>query len=93
LSREESLTVTDSKGKEIELTDKGDNKYTFRMPDGRVAVDTKFELTIVTPPQSKTAIPTDDKLEVDGRAQAPAAYKLDDYNYFKHVVITSRPRI
>jgi len=79
----ESLTVTDSKGKEIELTDKGDNKYTFRMPDSKVTVDAKFELTIVTPPQSKTAIPTSDKLEVDGKAQTPAAYKLDDYNYFR----------
>jgi len=39
--------------------------------------------SVVTPPQPKTAIPTSDKLEVDGKAQTPAAYKLDDYNYFK----------
>jgi len=79
----ESLTVTDSKGKELDLMDAGDNKYTFRMPDSKVTVDARFEFTLVTPPQPKTAIPTRDKLEVDGKAQTPAAYKLDDYNYFK----------
>lgn len=32
---------------------------------------------------STSVSPTNDKLEVDGKAQSPAAYKIDDYNYFK----------
>ena len=38
----ESLTVLDSWGEEITLTDKGDGKYTFTMPSGRVTVDATF---------------------------------------------------
>ena len=37
-----SLTVTDSKGNELKLTDKGDGKYTFTMPDSKVTVKTSF---------------------------------------------------
>jgi len=36
------LTVTDSKGNEIEVTDKGDGTYTFQMPDGKVDVQAEF---------------------------------------------------
>ena len=41
----ESLTVLDSRGNEIALTDKGDGKYTFTMPASRVTVEASF-----TPP-------------------------------------------
>ena len=34
----ESLTVTNASGKEIEVTDKGDGTYTFKMPVGKVTV-------------------------------------------------------
>lgn len=38
----ESLTVLDSRGNEIALTDKGDGKYTFTMPSSRVTVEATF---------------------------------------------------
>ena len=36
------LTVTDKDGKEIVLTDKGNGKYTFVMPSGKVSVSAEF---------------------------------------------------
>ena len=38
----DTLTITDSKGKEIELTHKGGNEYTFEMPAGRVEIEVSF---------------------------------------------------
>lgn len=38
----ESLTVTDAKGNELDMTAKGENKYTFTMPGGKVTVTPKF---------------------------------------------------
>lgn len=38
----ESLTVLDSRGSEIALTDKGNGKYTFTMPASRVTVEASF---------------------------------------------------
>ena len=38
----ESLTVLDSRDNEIPLTDKGDGKYTFTMPSGKVTVEASF---------------------------------------------------
>ena len=38
----ESLTVLDSRGNEIALTDKGRGKYTFTMPASRVTVEASF---------------------------------------------------
>ena len=38
----ETITVTDSKGNELKLTDKGDGKYTFTMPSGKVEVKATF---------------------------------------------------
>lgn len=38
----DSLRVLDAKGNEVELTEAGDGKYTFIMPDGKVTVDAKF---------------------------------------------------
>ena len=40
--RLESLTVTDKNGRELTLTDKGNGKYTFAMPAGRVTVSAVF---------------------------------------------------
>ena len=47
----DELTVTDSKGKELDLTDKGNGKYTFKMPGTRVEVEVSFKL-IETEPES-----------------------------------------
>ena len=38
----ETLTVTDKNGKEIELTNKGNGKYTFKMPGSKVTVKATF---------------------------------------------------
>ncbi len=38
----ETITVADSKGNELKLTDKGDGKYTFTMPSGKVEVKATF---------------------------------------------------
>ena len=38
----ETLTVTDKNGKEIELTNKGNGKYTFKMPASKVTVKATF---------------------------------------------------
>lgn len=46
----DTLTVTDSKGKEIDLTHKGGNEYTFKMPAGRVEIEVSFrEIEIELP--------------------------------------------
>ena len=37
-----SLIVTDENGNELELTDKGDGVFTFRMPNGGVSVEAEF---------------------------------------------------
>ena len=39
----EALTVTDAKGSELTLTEKGDNKYTFTMPSSAVSVAASFK--------------------------------------------------
>lgn len=36
------LTVTDSRGNEVKLTDRGDGKYTFTMPAGKISLDVRF---------------------------------------------------
>ena len=38
----DSLTVLDSKGNELKLTDKGNGKYTFTMPGSKVTVSAEF---------------------------------------------------
>ena len=38
----ETLTVTTGSGKEIELTNKGDGKYTFKMPSSKVTIKATF---------------------------------------------------
>ncbi|MDD6188602.1 MAG: S-layer homology domain-containing protein [Clostridiales bacterium] len=50
-----SLTVTDAGGKNIALTDKGDGKYTFNMPDSKVTVSAAFSRVAL----SFTDVPAD----------------------------------
>ena len=46
----ESLTVTDSRGNELTLTDKGDGRYTFTMPARRVEVKASFVKSVEVSP-------------------------------------------
>ena len=46
----DKLTVTDKNGKELKLTDKGDGKYSFTMPDGKVEVKAAFAKKVETSP-------------------------------------------
>lgn len=45
----DSLTVTDKNGDTVKLTNKGDGKYTFNMPAGKVTVKATFEKTSTEP--------------------------------------------
>lgn len=45
-----NLAVTDKNGKELELTDLGDGKYSFRMPNGKVIVNASFTAIEVLDP-------------------------------------------
>ena len=38
----DELTVTDSKGNELKVTDRGNDKYTFQMPSGKVEIEVSF---------------------------------------------------
>lgn len=48
----ETLTVLDKNGKEVHLTKKADNKYTFKMPSGKVTVEASFAKTSSSPVDS-----------------------------------------
>lgn len=52
----ESLTVTDSRGNELTLADKGDGRYTFTMPARRVEVTASFVETVEVSPFADVAI-------------------------------------
>ena len=52
----ESLTVTDSRGDAITLTDKGDGRYTFTMPARRVEIKASFVETVEVSPFADVAI-------------------------------------
>ena len=52
----ESLTVTDSCGNELTLTDKGDGRYTFTMPARRVEIKASFVETVEVSPFADVAI-------------------------------------
>ena len=45
----DELTITDSKGTELDLTDKGSGKYTFKMPAGRVEIEASFKEIVAKP--------------------------------------------
>ena len=47
----DKVTVTDSKGNTIAVTDKGDGKFSFTMPDGKVDVKVTFVKSEVKPDQ------------------------------------------
>ena len=46
----DKLTVTDKNGNVLKLTDKGDGKYSFTMPDGKVEVKAVFAKEVETSP-------------------------------------------
>ena len=48
----DDLTVTDKNGKELKLTDKGNGKYTFTMPAGKVEIKATFAKEVETSPFS-----------------------------------------
>lgn len=54
----DELTVTDSKGNELKVTDRGDNKYTFQMPSSKVEVEVSF-MRIEDETPVFTDVPTD----------------------------------
>lgn len=47
----DELTVTDSKGNELKVTDRGGHEYTFQMPDRKVEIEVSFKL-IETEPEA-----------------------------------------
>ena len=46
----DKLTITDKNGEALKLTDKGDGKYSFTMPDGKVEVKAVFAKKVETSP-------------------------------------------
>ena len=46
----DEITVTDKDGNELQLTDKGDGKYSFTMPSGKVDIDATFKKLVETSP-------------------------------------------
>ena len=48
----DDLTVTDKNGKELKLTDKGNGKYTFTMPAGKVEINAAFVKEVEVSPFS-----------------------------------------
>ena len=50
--RLDDLIVTDKNGKELKLTDKGNGKYTFTMPAGKVEISAAFVKEVETNPFS-----------------------------------------
>ena len=54
----DELTVTDRKGNELKVTDRGDNKYTFQMPSSKVEVEVSF-MRIEDETPVFTDVPTD----------------------------------
>ena len=53
----DKLTVTDASGKSIPTTDKGNGKFTFTMPNGKVSVTATFKQTSVTPSTGFVDVP------------------------------------
>lgn len=46
----DEITVTDKGGNNLKLTDKGDGKYSFTMPSGKVDIDATFKKLVETSP-------------------------------------------
>ena len=53
----DTLTVLDGKDKECKLTDKGDGKFTFTMPDSKVTVEATFKPLTTTGKHPFTDVP------------------------------------
>ena len=53
----DELIVTDSKGREIDLREKGDNKFTFKMPGSKVTVEATFRVVEETPEKPEVVNP------------------------------------
>ena len=51
----ETITVADNRGNELKLTDKGNGKYTFTMPAGKVEVKASFAKEVETSPFADVA--------------------------------------
>ena len=56
----DELIVTDSKGNELDLTDKGNGKFTFKMPAGRVEIEVSFQEIVIEPVNPFTDVSTSD---------------------------------
>lgn len=56
----DELIVTDSKGNELDLTDKGSGKYTFKMPAGRVEIEASFKEIVAEPVNPFVDVSTSD---------------------------------
>lgn len=54
----DKLTVKDSSGKQIALTDKGNGKYTFTMPASKVTVEASFKADSAKPTNPFTDVPS-----------------------------------
>ncbi|MDO4372300.1 MAG: S-layer homology domain-containing protein [Clostridia bacterium] len=46
----DEITITDKDGNALKLTDKGDGKYSFTMPSGKVDIDATFKKLVETSP-------------------------------------------
>lgn len=55
------VTAKDADGKKIELTEKGEGKYTFTMPDSKVEIDAKF-VKAEAEPAAPEKIPATEKI-------------------------------
>ena len=56
----DELIVTDSKGNELDLTDKGNGKFTFKMPAGRVEIEVSFQEIVIEPVNPFVDVSTSD---------------------------------
>ena len=76
----DKLTVTDSKGNTLTVTDKGDNKYTFTMPSSKVTVTPTFSRIEETKPETS---PFDDVTANDYFSDA-VNWAADKGHYRRH---------
>ena len=56
----DELIVTDSKGNKLDLTDKGNGKFTFKMPAGRVEIEVSFQEVVIEPGNPFVDVSTSD---------------------------------
>jgi len=74
----DTLTVKDAKGTELILTDKGEGKYSFTMPDSKVTVDAVFvEITAPITPDSPADTTKPENPALHFTDVTPGAYYYD----------------